>query len=198
MLQPYLRIDVTNMKREIDNLPRGLQTNQRTRRLNSSDIVPFLSNPDTQWKLFPHGFVIINSVPYKVMPGNFPLIKKNSTAVFASYMDTPRGLEVTSASFAECYQISIGLVYHMDYYGQCYNDLCCHLENHLTVARDYHTSKALFINVYFPAVMDVEEVHKRLTNYEGLKFVDKDIMSKACHFARFPIPKHVAASQSKL
>ena len=149
------------------------------------------------WQLFPHGFLIVNSVPYKLMDSNLPLISDSSDGMFVSY-SREHNAEPLCVSFAECYQAKIGLIYQLEYYGQgCVDLLLQHVKEHVEVAGGHDLSRGLYMNVYFPAVMDVQTVFDYLAKLEGVKFCDKDIRGLSCHFARYAVPNDVKAN-SKL
>ena len=186
-IQGFIRLEVKRSVNESESGPHAV------RKLAGKEIEAFLANRDHQWKLFPHGYIMMNWVPYRVMTSNFKLIRRNSDAMFASFCG--HSSEAMSASMAESYQAKIGLLWVLDYYGGSYEDLVLHVKEHLRAAHTALGDRRLFINVFFPATMEGKAVAHHLQQLAAVTFCDEDTSKWSFYFARSPILRTTAMAK---
>ena len=156
-----------------------------TRILSKSEARHWLSDADTQWRLFPNGHVIcdVGIAVYRLMQENFDRILQRQVAV-ATEDVLANGVTVCrTMSFGCSFEIPIGFQYRIYVYSDQPRDvidLQRHVTIHLAHAVQLHTKSPILFRVYFGSTHTQEDVAEACSHLPGnnvgvhaLQFVTK-------------------------
>ena len=163
-----------------------------TERVPHSRAIDILTHPDNQWKLFPHGYFLINWDPFKVLPSNFHLVLQSTSAHLATFG--------VGGSENSCVAFSIGnanntpksCIYQIDFFGTDEHVLMHHLRHHAKIAVQKYTSGRMRFLLHISNKLDENLVRKLL--YDTIPGEPR-ITSTMVYHGRFPLLPELATAK---
>lgn len=112
----------------IKHLPEK-ETLERTVVLNQNDLIQTIKDQDLYSQMFKDNRLIIDTVPYRLMESNIPLILMERTKAVASYLDNNKKSIITFGSY---FKLSNGELFcNLDIYGEVGKALAHHIYIHI-------------------------------------------------------------------
>ena len=167
-----------------------------TRILSNSKARHWLSDADTQWRLFPNRHVICDiGVVYRLMQENFDRILKRHLVVATEEVGANGVTVCCTLSFGCSFEIPIGFQCSVSVYSdrqRDVSDLQRHVSIHLANAALLQTKRPILLRVYFGWALepdDVKESVSRLQLQASLKQDSWFIVFKTRYDARYVTSK---------
>ncbi|XP_063415955.1 uncharacterized protein LOC134697601 [Mytilus trossulus] len=105
------------------------ETLERTKVLNQNDLIQTIKDRDFYSQMFKDNRLIIDTVPYRLMESNVPLILMGRTKAVASYLDNNKNSIITFGSY---FKLSNGEIFcNLDIYGDVGKALAHHISIHI-------------------------------------------------------------------
>ncbi|CAG2192928.1 unnamed protein product [Mytilus edulis] len=118
----------TNKHSLIEHLPE-IDTLERTKVLNQKDLIQTIKDQDFYSQMFKDNRLIIDTVPYRLIESNIPMILMERTKAVASYLDDNKKSIITFGSY---FKLSNGELFcNLDIYGDVGNALAHHICIHI-------------------------------------------------------------------
>ncbi|CAC5421857.1 SNX16 [Mytilus coruscus] len=112
----------------IEPLPE-IETLEQTNVLNQHDLIQTIKEQDFYSQMFKDNRIIIDTVPYRLMESNIPMILMERTKAVASYLDDNKKSIVTFGSY---FKLSNGELFcNLDIYGDVGKALAHHIYIHI-------------------------------------------------------------------
>ncbi|XP_063413241.1 uncharacterized protein LOC134695759 [Mytilus trossulus] len=106
-----------------------IETLERTKVLNQKDLIQSIKDQDFYSQMFKDNRLIIDTVPYRLMESNIPLILMERTKAVASYLDDNNKSIITFGSY---FKLSNGDIFcNLDIYGDVGKALAHHISIHI-------------------------------------------------------------------
>lgn len=112
----------------IEHLPE-METLEKTKVLNQNDLIQIIKQQNLSSQMFKDNRIIIDTVPYRLMESNIPMILMERTKAVASYLDDNKKSIVTFGSY---FKLSNGELFcNLDIYGDVGKALAHHIYIHI-------------------------------------------------------------------
>ncbi|CAC5384862.1 unnamed protein product [Mytilus coruscus] len=112
----------------IEPLPE-IETLEKTNVLNQHDLIQTIKEQDFYSQMFKDKRIIIDTVPYRLMESNIPMILMERTKAVASYLDDNKKSIVTFGSYFKLSNVGKALAHH----------ICIHIQNFVEHIKDIFT-----------------------------------------------------------
>ena len=133
-----------------------------------------LQNPDNQWRIFPLKRIMHAGKVYSLGDSNFDAILKESCSFVATMVtgesDQSRCLSLSAGS---THFTNKGTRYNMDYYGNDFDDLVCHLAMHCRNTHKYFLHDGVYMYLYLPPTLPMDSVVNMIGNISWLSLYIK-------------------------
>ena len=155
-------------------------------RLSPADTLKVLECKDNQWKLFPHGRLIVSWEPYRLTTTNLQRLVKTCidvTFVSRDHGSSEEGSQVAAASFGRAFQVQNGLRYDVEFYGRRVDEAAAHVYHQLKTCWDYYTYGTICLELFTPLTLDTQKLRHILETDFGLNVRKPSLV---CHLFEGP------------
>ncbi len=137
-----------------------------------------MNNKENQWRLFPHGFVVIGKawIPLKIIPDNYDIMLKemgSDTPIFYTVKYPDSFPVVESLSFSDAIQITKGIRYCISYYGYDIANCLAHVLNHLKNIHKFHTNGIYTVDLLVPMLLDTNAVQMAVQEFFNVEITEQ-------------------------
>ena len=126
---------------------------------------------ENQWKLFPHGYVIVYREVFSLLSTNYDIIVQDickGAPILSSLGKNSQWPHIESISFANIAQVKRGLFYRINYYGYDVDDAFAHALHHLLESYKHHRGGDHSIDMFCYVSLDTSSLEEKLTCDAGV------------------------------